>query len=853
MDIIQVVLYGMGGVGKTQIALEYIYRYSRDYSAVFWINAATEQTTKLSFTHIMQQLIKHYAKLSNEPDYSYIGRLLGMAGKLDSAGTFTIQQPSEEQHVVDAVKEWFTTKENTKWLLVFDNLDDLTSFNINDYIPSSAHGTVIITSRRRESVHGRRWLEVEPMEKVEAEELLVKSAKLDLEKLTDPDEAAATIVQKLGYLPLAIDQAGAYIYTLEYSFSRYLREYQAKVNYLLSKEWKGGQPDKSVFAAWDLSFNAIEKHNPNAAELLLLCGFLDNNDIYEELLRRGMESSMDDTTLGDSIRILFSYSMAKRKDRDDSFSIHPVVHKWAQWKLQMEPERHTQKAVEAFLMVACTISIPTIRERELEDWVFERRILPHIFSVEKQVSVKTLAMENKKVLEAVDRLCTVYMEYGYYKKAEEMSNVVLAGEEKFLGADHPDTLVTVNNMGMVLQNQGQYNDALKWYDRALAGREKVLGADHPDTLTTVFSIATLLENMGQSDKALELYQRALAGEEKTLGRDHPHTLTTIHSMASVLQDMGQHDKALELYQQALVGKEKVLGADHPETLATIHNIAFLFEDMGQLDKALELYQQALAGEEKVLGTDHPETLATIHNIASLFQDMGQPDKALELYQQTSAAQEKILGAEHPDTLITIHNIASLIGEMGQPEKALELFQRALAGREKSLGIDHLTTLTTVLSMAGLFYEIGQPEKALEFCQRGLDGQEKALGKDHPDTFATVRNMACLFQRQGQYDKALELLEQTLARGERSLGIDHADTLTTVYSMAVVFERMGQSDKALEYFQRALVGRKKALGAEHPDTLEVIDSIANLAKTKRKSNKARKWFKRAVKGALPRAN
>ncbi|KAF8468449.1 hypothetical protein BDZ91DRAFT_111539 [Kalaharituber pfeilii] len=132
MDIIQVVLYGMGGVGKTQLALEYVYRHSGDYSSVFWINAASEQTMKISITHIMQQLIKHHAKLSDKPDYKHIGQLLGMACKLDSTGLFTVQQSSEEQHVINAVKEWLTAKDNTKWLLVFDNLDDLESFDIND-------------------------------------------------------------------------------------------------------------------------------------------------------------------------------------------------------------------------------------------------------------------------------------------------------------------------------------------------------------------------------------------------------------------------------------------------------------------------------------------------------------------------------------------------------------------------------------------------------------------------------------------------------------------------------------------------------------------------------------------------
>jgi len=166
-----IVLYGTGGMGKTELALEYIHQHYKDHSSVFWINAASDQTTILGFTHIMQRLIKHHAQLSD--DYSQIGRLLGMAGKLDSNGCFPVTQPSEAQRVVDAVKEWFALPENSNWLLVFDNLDDPDLVDIGEYIPACNHGTVIITSRRRDLQQGRRGFEVQQMHPMEAIQLLL--------------------------------------------------------------------------------------------------------------------------------------------------------------------------------------------------------------------------------------------------------------------------------------------------------------------------------------------------------------------------------------------------------------------------------------------------------------------------------------------------------------------------------------------------------------------------------------------------------------------------------------------------------------------------------------------------------
>ena len=180
-----IVLYGTGGMGKTQLALEYVYQSYKGYMSVFWINAASEETTILGFVEIMQQLIRYYAQLSG--NFSHIGRLLGMAGKLDCTGYFSVAQPSEAQAVVKAVRHWFAAPENTKWLLVFDNLDDLQSFDIDDYIPSCDHGTVIITSRRPECIkQGCRGFEVYQMQPSEGIRLLMASAGLKYEDVT-PD------------------------------------------------------------------------------------------------------------------------------------------------------------------------------------------------------------------------------------------------------------------------------------------------------------------------------------------------------------------------------------------------------------------------------------------------------------------------------------------------------------------------------------------------------------------------------------------------------------------------------------------------------------------------------------------
>ncbi|KAF8467212.1 hypothetical protein BDZ91DRAFT_762700 [Kalaharituber pfeilii] len=826
MNITQIVLHGMGGMGKTQIALEYVYRHHKDYSSVFWINASSEQTTKTSFIQIMEQLIEYHATLLDEPDYKHIGSLLGMAGKLDSVGLFSTEKPEEEQHVIKAVKKWLTAKQNDKWLLVFDNLDDLESFDINDYIPSCDFGTVIITSRRRGSTQGRRGLEVHQMQNHEAEKLLLTSARLDLGRLA-PEEckleeaAAVTIVEKLGYLPLAIAQAGAYINIQQCLFSHYLREYEINANRLLSRRWKVEKDDRSVFATWEMSFNAIKNQNPKAAELLSLCAFLDNNDICEEFLRRGMKLAINDTSLADSIHLLFSYSIAKRTEKYDSFNIHPLVHLCIRWKLEMEPNEYQKMAIKAFLMVTSGIAVPEDREREVSDWIFERRNLPHVFAVERQMEF--LPLEKEESLAALENLCSFYANHGHYGKAEEMCKVILATREK-LGADHPSTLHTVHNIAVVYEQQGKYSQALELYQRALAGYEKSLGVDHPSTLRTVNNMAVVYENQGKYSQALELYQRALAGREKSLGVDHPSTLNTVNNMAVVYEQQGKYSQALELYQRALAGCEKSLGVDHPSTLNTVNNMAVVYEQQGKYSQALEMYQRALAGYEKSLGIVHPSTLNTVNNMAVVYEQQGKYSQALELYQRALAGSEKSLGVDHPSTLDTVYNMAGVYVQQGKYSQALELYQRALAGCEKSLGVDHPSTLRTVNNMAVVYENQGKYSQALELYQRALAGREKSLGVDHPSTLDTVYNMAGVYVQQGKYSQALELYQRALAGCEKSLGVDHPSTLRTVHNMAVLYENQEKYSQALELYQRALAGMEKALGTDHPYTVSSMKGV-----------------------------
>jgi len=242
-----------------------------------------------------------------------------------------------------------------------------------------------------------------------------------------------------------------------------------------------------------------------------------------------------DTSLGDSIGLLFSYSMAKRKQRDDSFNIHPLVHRWARSRL--EPEEQKKKATEAFLIVSTAVNKGN---RMVQDWDFKRHIIPHIVAVEGRM--ETVALLDEDLLTGADKLGNVLHKQAQCDKALERYERALAGSEKAMGMDHPGTLTTVHGMASVYRKQGLYDKALEWYERALSGREKALGADHPDTLSVVHNMASVFSKQGQYDKALERYERVLFGSENSPEINHQSTQNTIHRLVNLYKKTGQREK-----------------------------------------------------------------------------------------------------------------------------------------------------------------------------------------------------------------------------------------------------------------------------------------------------------------------
>ncbi|KAJ5183227.1 TPR repeat protein [Penicillium capsulatum] len=808
----RLVLGGMGGIGKTQLAIAYAESGRGSYSSVFWLNAVSEAALKDSFRSTASHI-------------------------------FDGQEPAvlEDKEIIRRVHQWLSTPENTGWLLIFDNYDDPGQFQVDHYYPPASHGTILVTTRRPDLVAGSTF-DIKSFQNIE-DSLAILQTRSNRENVQS-DPHAKRLAKRLAGLPLALATAGTYLQRRTFTFERYLEEYEKRWNLdprrpLVLQEYQ----ERTIYTTWDLSYCRLEMEDPDAAKILKLLAYFDNQSLWYELFHAGLTDSSpewlrevitDDVNFNGVMGVLAEYYFLDTHQTSESWSMHNCVHDWTLAVLNKDID--AKHYWYAFDCISASINDDNADNFAKLSY---SPLAAHATRLVQQRLCKNDAIYNIAScrLNQASLIANLLRDQVLLLAAEQMYQRALAGKEKALGADHTSTLDTVDNFGVLYRVQGKLDHAEQMYQRSLAGKEKALGADHISTLETINSLGILYRAQGKLDQAEQMYQRALAGRKKALGADHMSTLNTVNNLGSLYWNQGKLDQAEQMYQQALAGKEKALGADHTSTLNTVNNLGGLYWYQGKLDQAEQIYQRALAGRKKALGADHTLTLETIDNLGVLYRHQCKLDQAEQMHQRALAGFEKALGADHRSTLNAGNNLGVLYCGQGKLDQAEQMYQRALAGFEKALGADHTSTLNSVDNLGVVYRVQGRLDQAEQMHQRALAGREKALGADHTLTLETIDNLGVLYRHQGKLDLAEQMHQQALAGREKAFGADHTLTLETIDNLGVLYRMQGKLDQAEQMHQRALAGKEKALGADHTSTLEAVNNLGILYRHQGKLDQA----------------
>ena len=508
-------LSGLGGIGKTQTALEYSYRYRHEYHAIFWIRAESEAALNTSYAEIAKRL------------------------------ALPEQEAPDPDKLIQAVKHW--VEQHEQWLLIFDNAD--TPASLKRYVPRNATGKghLLLTSRAQvfDMLGIARPMEVQEMQPEEAVAFLLKRTGRD-EPESQERTAGEQLAKELGYLPLALEQSSAYILEKHARFQDYLASYRKQRLALLNKaQPKATDYPESVATTWAINFREVEKE-PAAADVLRLSAFLGPDHIPLELLTQGAShlgpvlsevlarAADDPLVLDETLEPLTRYSLIHRDVDAQTYSMHRLVQEVV--KDKMDAATRQRWAERAVRMV--DKSFPY---NEDAPWPLSQRYLLHALECATHIKQHHMAF-----YEAADLLNSVGLylcSRGQYEDVEPLYQQAQTIYEQVEGPNALNTMYILDNLALLYAGQGKYEQAEPLFQRTLAIRERKLGAEHPDTAQSLNNLAILYDRQGKYEQAEPLSQRVLAIRERVLGAEHPLTASSLNNLAILYADQGKYEQA----------------------------------------------------------------------------------------------------------------------------------------------------------------------------------------------------------------------------------------------------------------------------------------------------------------------
>ncbi|KAJ0420271.1 hypothetical protein BJY00DRAFT_141637 [Aspergillus carlsbadensis] len=577
----RIAITGLGGVGKTQVALELAYRLRDQDTAcsVFWISSTSHAMIEQSFQKIAQN----------------IGLCEG--------------KPAD---VKEQVQTYLSSKRAGKWLLIFDNSDDTDLWlsghdrapALEDLLPQSEQGRILFTTRNWELAVELTYSNVIriPDEDQEAGRNIFESLILQ-KSVLEADSIVVALLEQLAFLPLAIAQAAAYINRKRLDLATYLKLLQHEENAaveLLSEGFRdpGRYKDieNAVIATWLMSFKQIQNQNPLAADFLCFIACINPRNIPQSLL----PSQMSEKKRLDALGLLDAYSFTTRQEA--AINMHRLVHiATRDWLRKNELFGYWIQRVADHLEEV----FPDDDHTKRRLW---RDYLPHALAL---VHDKEFVKEQEDYVNLIQNVADCLASDGRYFESEVLYNRLLEMNERKHGSGHPFTLTSMANLASTYQNQGRWNEAKKLEVQVMETRKTVLGAEHPDTLTSMANLASTYRNQGRWNEAEKLEVLVMETCKIVLGAEHPDTLTSMANLASTYRNQGRWNEAEQLEVQVMETSKTVLGAEHPNTLTSMANLAYTWKSQGRDLNALALLDESCQLLYKVLGPDHPSTTAAV--------------------------------------------------------------------------------------------------------------------------------------------------------------------------------------------------------------------------------------------------
>ncbi|MCI3276987.1 tetratricopeptide repeat protein [Streptomyces cylindrosporus] len=780
--VLSQVLTGMGGVGKTQLAADYARAAWEDGSldVLVWVAASAQSPMVTGYAQAGVELCRADPDNPEQAAKQFLAWLAPKAG----------QRPC-------------------RWLVVLDDVadpDDLIA-NLDDpdtryslWPPASPYGRTLVTTRRRDSAlfgDGRRRIEVGLF--TEAEAVAHLNASLAAHGRSEPADQLTGLALDLGYLPLALAQAAAYLVDSGLGAAAY-RDLLADRATRLVDTAPDRLPDEQAVplaAAWSLSIERADTLRPAglARPMLHLAALLDANGIPHDVLTSrpalahltahrtrigpdvpGGSEPVSPRDAVHALRALHRLSLIVHTPDTPHQAVR--VHQLTQRATRdsLTPDQHDEYVVTA--ADALLAAWPDIER----DTALAQALRVNTVALTPIAEDALYGQDTHEVLyllgESLGGSGQVSAAAAYFRHLVDTTTF-------HLGPDHPDTLTARERLGYWRGCAGDGSGAAVAFADLLPDRVRVLGPHHPDTLATRRELARWRRVMWDLAGAAAILADLLSDCLRVLGPDHPDTLATRWTMARLQAFSGDAAGAAGAFAKLLADRDRVLGPDHSDTLATRREVARWRGVDGDAAGAAAMLADLLPDCLRVLGPDDINTLITRRLLARFRREAGDAVGAAAALAELMPDCLRVLGPDHNDTIITRREMAVSLGEVGDAAGAAEAFAKLLSDCRRALGPDHYETLIVRHELAYWRGTDGDAVGAADACAELLADWERAIGPDHPEVLGILQDVAYFRGEARDIDGAVSAYERLLARQEHILGPDHPDTLTTQNDLAQI--------------------------------------------------------------------
>lgn len=809
------VVYGLGGVGKSELALQYATAQRVRYKVVWWVTADNVERIQAALAALAGRL--------HPP--------VRLVGKVEDAADWAIG--------------WLQT--HSEWLLILDNVDD--PEHIRPLLGQLGGGHVVVTTRRDVRWGaGAQLMQLQVLDLEPAAELIRQITGVARHKDTEP--AAEELAAELGYLPLALEQAAAYIAQTRISLFDYLDRLRCRPERMYTMGAEGSPGDRTIARLWTITMSTLAARDQAAVELLQILVYYAPDDIPRLIMPH--DDSLGEIDLDDLLGLLASYSLINLTE--ESISIHRIMRKVT---LADPLYRDIQEMARDTALTWLANSLPSGPEYNTDSWPLWRRLIPHIQALANSYpetgalfplgdvlslagiflrsqgspaqaqpfAVRALAVieaahgsDHPETASMMAHLANNYRALGRADEAVSLEERALAIVETAHGPDHPVVAALLDNLGRSLRALGRANESVPLQERALVITEKVCGPSHPDLADRLQNLAASFRELGRVGEAVPLEERALAITEKAHGPYHPIVATRLGNLAATFYELGRIREAMLLHSRALAIVKAAYGPDHPVVATVMGNLGVILCELERVDEALPLLQRALEISEETHGQSHPDVVTRLAALARAFREQGRVDKALALEVQALTIAEAIHGPDHPMVATLLGNLSVSFGKLNRPREVVPLLLRAIRIVEATYGPEHPDIATLLGNLAGCFRDLRRSKDAVPLEERALAITEAAYGPDHPAVAHRLGCLAVSLHATGRMDEAVTLEERALAITKVVYGPDHPYVAFCLGSLAISLKDLGRLDQAVELYTQALAIAEAAYGPSHPATV-----------------------------------